>query len=51
MQKERIDIEDVCSRFYQVIPVVLHVDVHIPEKPHTPNNIGEALKGSTETIV
>ena len=25
--------------------MVLHLEVHLPEKPLTPKNIGEALKG------
>ena len=40
----RTDLEEICSRFDQVRPVVSHIEVHLPEKPLTPNNIGEALK-------
>ena len=38
------DIEEIRSKFDQVRPVVSHIDVHFLEKPHTPKNIGEALK-------
>ena len=38
------DLEYIHSILYQVIPVVSHLEVHLPEKPLTPNNIGEALK-------
>ena len=38
-------IEDICSRFDQVRPVVSHLEVCLPKKPPTPNNNGEGLKG------
>ena len=38
------DIEDICSIFDQVVPVVSHPEVSLPEKPLTPKNIGEYLK-------
>ena len=40
---QRTDIEEIRSRFYQVRPVVSHIEVCIPEKPLTPKKIGEAL--------
>ena len=40
---QRTDLEDIFSRFDQVRPVVLHLEVHLPKKPPTPNNIGECL--------
>ena len=40
------DIEDICSILYQVIPVVSHLEVFIPEETLIPNNIGEYLKGT-----
>ena len=42
---QRIDIEKIRSRFYQVRPVFLHPGVSFPEKHMTPKKIGEALKG------
>ena len=42
---QRTYLEDICSRFDQVIPVVSHLEVHLPKKPPTPNNISEGLKG------
>ena len=39
------DIEYIRSIFYQVRPVVSHLQFFIPVKPLTPSNIGEALKG------
>ena len=42
---QRTDIEDICSRFDQVIPVVSHLEFCIPKKPPTPKNIGEGLTG------
>ena len=41
----RKDLEDICSRFDQVRPVVSHLEVDLPKKPPTPKNIGEGLKG------
>ena len=40
-----IDIEDNWSIFDQLIPVVSHLEVCLPEKPLTPENIGESFKG------
>ena len=37
------DLEEICSRFYQVRPVVSHLEVRLSKKPPTPNNIGYAL--------
>ena len=40
----RTDLEDICSIFDQVRPVVSHIEVRLPEETPTPNNIGEYLK-------
>ena len=40
-----IDIEEIRSIFYQVIPVVSHLEVCLPKKPLAPKNIGEGLNG------
>ena len=40
-----MDIKFIWSVFDQVIPVVLHIEVHPPEKHITPKNIGESLNG------
>ena len=40
-----IDLEEICSRFDQVRPVVSHLEVRLPKKPPTPNIIGDALGG------
>ena len=37
-------MEDICSRFDQVRPMVSHIEFHIQEKPLTPKNISESLK-------
>ena len=42
---QRTDLEEILSRFYQVRPVVLHIEVCLPKKPPTPKNIGDALGG------
>ena len=39
------DLEDILYRFDQVIPMVSHFEVILPDKTITPNNIGEYLKG------
>ena len=39
------DIEDIRSIFDQFRPVVSHIEVCLPNKPTTPNNIGEGLNG------
>ena len=39
------DLEYICSRFYQVRPVVSNLEVRLPNKPPKSNNIGEALGG------
>ena len=41
---QRIYLEEVHSRFYQVRPVVSHLEVSLPKKSPTPKNIGEGLK-------
>ena len=41
----RTDLEVIRSIFYQVIPVVSHLEVSIPENPNTLKNIGESHKG------
>ena len=41
---QRTDIEYIISRFDQVRPVVLHLEVCLQKKPHKPNNIGEGSK-------
>ena len=43
-------IEYIRSKFDQVIPVVSHIEVSLPEKTITPNNIGEAIKGPHKQI-
>ena len=40
---QRTDLEEICSRFDQVKPVVSHLEVCLSKKPPTPKNIGEAL--------
>ena len=42
---QRIDFEEICSRFDQFRPVVSHLEVRLPKKPPIPKNIGEGLKG------
>ena len=37
----RTYLEDICSRFDQVRPVFLHLEVRLPKKPPPPNNIDE----------
>ena len=44
------DIEYIWSKFDQVIPVVSHIIFSHPEKPKTPNNIDEAIKGPHKQI-
>ena len=41
---QRTYLEEVSSIFYQVRPMVLHLEVCLPNKPPKPNNIGECLK-------
>ena len=41
---QRTYIEEICSRFDQVRPVVSHLEFCLPEKPPTAKNIGEVLK-------
>ena len=43
---QRTYLEDIIPIFDQVRPVVSHLEVNLPEKPLTPNNIGEFLKGT-----
>ena len=40
---QRTDLEEILSRFDQVRPVVSHLEVRLPKKLSTPNNIGDAL--------
>ena len=42
---QRTDIEEIRSIFDQVRPVFSHLEVCLPEKPLTPKNIVEDLKG------
>ena len=42
---QRTDIENIWSRFYQVRPMVSHIEVCLLKKPPTPKNIGDALGG------
>ena len=42
---QRTYLEEICSIFDQVRPVVSHLEVCITRKPPTPKNIGEGLKG------
>ena len=42
---QRTDLEEIRSRFDQVRPVVSHLEVRLPKKPPTQNNIGDALGG------
>ena len=42
---QRTDLEEILSRFYQVRPVVSHLEVLLPKKLPTPKNIGYALGG------
>ena len=48
---QRKYLEDVCSIFGQVRHVVSHIEVSLPEKPLTPNNIVEALKGPQRQLL
>ena len=42
---QRIDLENIFSIFDQARPVVSHLEVRLPKKLPTPDNIGEGLKG------
>ena len=42
---QRTYLEEIRSIFDQVRPVVSHIEVRLPKKPPTPNNIGDALGG------
>ena len=44
------ELEDICSIFDQVRLVVSNLEVLLPEKPPTPNNIGGRLKGPQRQI-
>ena len=44
------DLEWIWSMFDQVIPVVSHIEVNLPEKHIAPNNIGEAIKVTRKQI-
>ena len=41
----RKDLEEVRYIFYQVIPLVSHLEVRLPDNPLIPKNIVEGLKG------
>ena len=41
---QRTDIEEIHYTFYQVRPLVSHLEVFLSEITPTPNNIAEALK-------
>ena len=41
----RVYLEYIRSIFDQVRPIASYLEVHIPEKPLAPKNIGEGLKG------
>ena len=43
---QRTAIEEIRSRFDQVRPEVSHLEVRLPKKPTTPNNIGGGLNCS-----
>ena len=43
---QRTDLDKIRSRFDQVRPVVSHLEVRLPKKPPTPNNICDDLGGS-----
>ena len=48
MQKEELpltDLEEICSGFDQGRPVLSYTEVCLPNKPPTPKNIGQGLKG------
>ena len=47
---QRTYLEEICYRFYQVRPVVLHLEGHLPKKPLTPKNIGEVIKGTHQQL-
>ena len=42
---QRTDLEEIWSIFDQLRPLVSHLEVILPEKPLTPKNIGEDIKG------
>ena len=43
-------LEDISSIFDQVRPEVSYLEFRLPHKPLTPNNIGEALKGTQRQL-
>ena len=43
---QRTYLEDICSIFDPVRPVVSHLELRLPNKPPTPKNIGEDLGGT-----
>ena len=47
---QRTDLEEIHSRFDQFRPVVSHLEVHLPKKPPTPKNIGDALIGTQRKL-
>ena len=42
---QRTDLEEICSNFDQVRPVVSHIKVGLLKKAPTAKNIGEGLRG------
>ena len=47
---QRTDLEEIRSIFDQVRPVVSHLEVRLPKKPPTTNNIGDALEGTQRQL-
>ena len=47
---QRIDLKEIRSKFYQVRPVVLHLEVCLSKRTTTPNNIGEDLGGTQKQL-
>ena len=43
-------LEEIQYRFDQFIPMVSHIDVHLPNKPLSLKRIGEALKGTQRPL-
>ena len=44
-------LEEIRSRFDEVRPVVSHLEIRLPKKHPTPNNIGEALGGPQRKLL
>ena len=47
---QKTDIEEIRYIYDQVRPVVSHIEVSLPNKPPTPDNIGEGLKVSQRQL-